>query len=140
MPKANLKSGVDGLASIVNALTIPILWLTITDALHSIYAYRYNGTNANLLVVASAGAIVAWVVSKCCRNLMAPPSQKKPSGEDFEKDQLYLQRALSASLTGVLLIVLEPMLEPYMATGFRFRFEELLLASSGLNSVRQKTP
>ena len=131
--KADSKPGVDRLGSFVNALTIPVLWLTITDAVYNICVYGYNVSNVNLLVVAGAGAIIAWMISKCCRKLMAP-SQMELSDEDFDKDQRYLQRALSASLTGVVLIVLEPILESYIVNDeFGFRYEELLLASSGLN-------
>ena len=134
-------------ARIVNKITTPILWLTLYDASIGIYWYCIKYLKSEeidyhvllwhhwqlLLVLAVLAGIATWLVSRWCGNMIRPNGGIDLLHKDLSDDQGYLQHALSASLAGVVLIVLEPLLSTFVNQHVSLNFEELLLASSGLN-------
>ncbi|MDE2974497.1 MAG: hypothetical protein OXU64_07230 [Gemmatimonadota bacterium] len=138
------------LANSVKWLTLPVLWLTICDA--SITIYRHLATECDepldfrfllkehpeaLLFLALFAIVPTLAISAGCDYMMRPGQRAGQNGE-FEDERRYLHRALSAGLTGIALIVLEPLLG-WWFVDISFNFEELLLGSSGLNMLMEET-
>ena len=151
-------SGADKLAGLVNTLTIPILWLTIFDACLTVYVHAARGGRLRAItytqlfdsrfdvvfVLALLSILLTAIISVWCGSVMRPARQQgsneRDSDNEHAQDQLYLHRALSAGITGITLIILEPLLSWGLeAENFSFNFEELLLGSSGLNMLMEET-
>ena len=121
------EGSVGKLAALVNHLTTLILWLAVFDAGYALYRWFYFSETDDqflVVVVALGGAlVVARFIFGCCKRMV------KSGSKEF-----YVERALAASLTGAVLIVIEPTIRVVSGyQNFGFNLEELLIVSSGLS-------
>ena len=121
-------------------------FLASADDTGNIPAFSFAERRGLLLGVALVAVVLMLLVSEGCRRLMRPstrlsvvtPDERLPQDVSTDDDeQRYLHRALAAGLTGIVLVIAEPLLA-YFDDSFRFNFEELLLGSGGLNTLLEE--